>query len=299
MKNWSEADVPAHYFRLPGGIDLFLHGYVHHRDWHQKYGPFLRAINKHAKVIAIEGFADKPFGESMDLRWSGPEFQTGDYDALMHEAVDAGFSGLFTEIDARDRSRINLDKISELPPAFFEKYFTFLQREAPTLAEQIGSPPNLKKMLIEQSTTEEGLLARQVEVYMRGIRYSNYPYVSKGGEVSSKPTFLELGEFIFTDALATIKLHQISKLMADGHIERGPIIDYCGSFHLNTRSFFLRYPSYAMEIVLRHPHILMAGRVKDLDEIYGLFDDPDWSEIVKEIARLVFRRVLTKEDAPL
>ena len=114
MKNWIAADVPVSYHRLPGGIDLFLRGYVHHTLWHKFHGDFLQKAAKHAKVIAVEGIAEKPFGESLDLYWSDSESQTGHYDALMHEAVDAGFTGLFTEVDGRDRSRIDLDNIPEI-----------------------------------------------------------------------------------------------------------------------------------------------------------------------------------------
>lgn len=53
-----------------------------------------------------------------------------------------------------------------------------------------------------------------------------------------------------------------------------------------------------MEVVLRTANELMAGKVKEkgnIPEIYKVFENPDWSEIVKEIARLVFKEV---EDEP-
>jgi hypothetical protein len=70
---------------------------------------------------------------------------------------------------------------------------------------------------------------------------------------------------------------------------RGPIIDYEGACHLSSKSFFLKYPQYAMEVVLRTINELMAGKVGDLPEIYEVFRNPKRSEIVKEITRLVFK----------
>jgi len=85
-----KTDYPTHYFRLPGGIDLFLRGYAHDSTWHENHKSFFKKMNKYAKIIGVEGFADEPFGESLGLQWSDLDHQQGDYDALMHEAVDGG-----------------------------------------------------------------------------------------------------------------------------------------------------------------------------------------------------------------
>jgi hypothetical protein len=122
-----------------------------------------------------------------------------------------------------------------------------------------------------------------------GKIYSNYPYVTKEGKTSFEPTFLELGQYLFSDALAAIKLLLIAKLMADGYLPKGPIIDYEGSGHLSSKSFFLKYPQYAMEVVLRTINELMAGKVESLPEIYEVFRNPNWPEVIKEIVRLVFK----------
>lgn len=298
-----EADRPVHYFRLPGGIDVFLRGYVHDRQWQKIHGKFLKEINKYAQVICIEAIADQPFGKSLDLYWSDPKMQLGHYDVLMKEAVDAGFKGLFTEIDARDMSKICMDNLPdgsfpELPSDFYDKYFKFLQKERPSLTKIIGSPENLKQALIAQSTTDKGLLAKDKVIYRKGISYHYHAYFSKEGKVSFEPTFLELGQCLFSDALSAIKLHLIAKLMADGYIEKGPIIDYAGVAHLSSKSFFLDVPQYAMEVVLRTVNELMASRVKEkgnIQEIYKVLENPDWQEIVKEISKLVFKQ---PEDDP-
>jgi hypothetical protein len=44
-----------------------------------------------------------------------------------------------------------------------------------------------------------------------------------------------------------------------------------------------------MEVVLRTINELMAGRVESLPEIYEVFRNPNWPEVIKEIARLVFK----------
>jgi hypothetical protein len=295
-QNIYEADAPIHYFRLLGGIDLFLRGYIHDKNWQKNHGEYLKKANKYAKVIAVEGSSGVPFGERLGLYWSS-EYKH--YDVLMKDAVESGFNGLFTEIDARDTSRIKMDSeisffylFPKLPYSFFENYFEFLKREHPLLADIIGSPENLKEVLIAQSTTRGGLLERSKDIFKEGKQYCGYPYLTKSGGVSFEPTFLELGQHLFTDTLVAIKLHLIAKLMADGHIEKGPIIDYEGVHHLSSKSFFLKYPQYAMEVVLRTINELMAGRVKvrgNIEEIYEVFRNPNWPEIIKEIAKLVFK----------
>ena len=203
------------------------------------------------------------------MRWANEFTQKGHYDVLMKDAVKAGFNGLFTEIDARDVSRIIMDWTDNfifpaLPYDFFEVYFEFLKREHPLLANYIGSPVKLKEVLRLQSTTEEGILGRRRFFYTNGKIYWAYPYVTKEGKTSFEPTFLELGQHLFSDALAAIKLLLIAKLMTDGYLPKGPIIDYEGTGHLSSKSFFLKYPQYAMEVALRTINELMAGKVENL-----------------------------------
>lgn len=304
-KKQKKADYPIHYFRLPGGIDLFLRGYMHDKEWQKNHGNFLKEINKKAKVICIEGFPTRPYGTTLDLYWSNPESQDAVYDALMHEAVESGFEGFFTEIDARDISKIKMDVMPliiaprlvfpKLSPDFFNKYLEYLQKEFPSMTKIVSSPKKLKENLIAQSTTKKGIGSRRKIIYQQGKGYFGSPYLSKEGKTSFEPTYLELGQYLFSDALSAIKLHLIAKLMTDGYIEKGPIIDYPGVSHLLSKTFFLKYPQYAMEVVLRCVNELMAGKVENLPEIYKVFENPNWPEIIKEISRLVFKK---PEDAP-
>jgi hypothetical protein len=152
---------------------------------------------------------------------------------------------------------------------------------------------------MKQSTTNVGIFKRRKEIIKDGKLYINHPYLTKEGKTSYKPTFLELGQALFGDALAAIKLHLIAKLMADGYLEKGPIIDYEGAKHISSKSFFLKYPQYAMEVVLRTVNELMAGKARNLPQIYEVFRNPNWGEIIKEIARLVFKKSENDVSKPL
>jgi len=298
-----EADCPIHYFRLPGGIDLFMKGYVHGKLWQERHGEYLKKMNKKAKVICIEGFPKIPFGKSLEFLWNALDFH-GHYDELMKEAVDEGFGGLFTEIDPRDMSKIRMDHSAsfsfpdDLSGAFFSEFFKFLETQHPKFAEEIGTAEKLKKYLVALSTTaDEGVIKREeIEggiIFRNGKQYWSFPYQTKEGKTSFKPTLFELGQHLFTDALAAIKLHLIAKLMTEGRIKKGPIIDYEGVGHLSSKAFFLKHPEYAMEVVLRMINELMAGRVKkegQIEQIYNVFRKPNWQEVVKEIAKLVFKK---------
>jgi len=300
-------DCPIHYFRLPGGVDLFMKGYVHDKEWQERHGEYLKEMNKEAKVICIEGCRDIPFGKSLELYWSDPDCQRGDYDKLMKDAVDEGFRGFFTEIDARDTSKIKMDNtelftlpdlfiLPDLSEAFFSEYFKFLETQHPKLAEEIGTPEKLKEYLVALSSTHEGMFRRRaIEggiIFRNGKQYRAFPYITKEGKTSFKPTLFELGQHLFSDALAAIKLHLIARLMAEGKIEKGPIIDYEGVSHLSSKTFFLKHPEYAMEVVLRMINELMAGRIKrkKIEEIYKVFRKPNWKKAVKEIAKLPFKK---------
>ena len=301
-RNFLDADCPTNYFRLPGGIDVFMRGYIHCEDWQRHHGHFIAKANKSAQIICLEGYSGRPLGKSLDLYWSSKEHQEGDYDTLMKEAIESGFQGLFTEIDARDRSKIDMDhykawnsnRFPNLPLNFFKKYFEFLKKENPSLIKTIDSPEKLKQFLEMQSTTLKGVHGREKDITEQGKIYTKYPYISKKRKTSFKPTYLELGQHLFTDAMSAIKLHLIAKLMADKHIEKGPIIDYQGDGHSFSKSFFLKYPEYAVQIVLRTVNELMAGKIKEKDnisEIYKNFENPEWNEIVKEITKLAFKKI--------
>jgi hypothetical protein len=180
----------------------------------------------------------------------------------MQEAVQNGFNGYFSEVDARDTTKIRMSDRFLLSSSFFHEYFEYLKKETPSLIKIIKSPTELKKVFTSFGTYSMD----RDETIKNHKEYTKF-----------KLTFLEMNQMMFTDALSAIKLMLIGKLMADGYIEKGPIIDYEGSFHLDSKIFFLQYPQYAMEIVLRTINELMAGAIKTkkIGKIYEIFNNPD------------------------
>ncbi len=86
---------------------------------------------------------------------------------------------------------------------------------------------------------------------------------------------------MFSDALDSIKLHLIAKLITDGFLEKGPIIDYKGLAHLSSKTFFLKNPQYAMEVVLRSVNFLTEKRFKKVSENYEIFEKPNKEKILR------------------
>lgn len=305
-EDYNKAINQINYFRLYGGVDLFVRGYVHGPTSHEIHSKYIKESNKFAKFIVIEGRSSKNFEHSLGIKWNDPKptsEPTSDmdlaYGALMREAVDNGFDGIFTQVDARSDEKIHMDnvdsdnwKFPDLPDSFFESYFDYLKKESPSLTDKIIDYKNLKDILMKQSQSISGRLGE--DIYENGKSYHTHSYATKEGNISSDPTGLEMGQFLFSDALSAIKLQMIAKLMTDGYLPKGPIIDYEGGFHTPTKSFFLQNPKYAMEVVLRSLNELMASHVKkneNVDEIMDILKNPNWGEVIKEITKLVFKRI--------
>lgn len=309
-------DYPVHFFLLPSAIPLFSRGYGHELHWQDIHGKFLAKENCYAQVICIESYGNIPFGKSLEFAWLNPHRP---YGILMRKSVKEGFNGLFVQVDPRGASRIRMDYIPDLQylwqgiylmiyprlrREFYEKYFQFLKREHPNLADKIGSPEELFYALKSLSTSKDGVLGilKETTRHSGSKDYIYFPYYrAKDKSPSSLPTFKELGQYLFSDALAALKLHLIARLMEDGYIKKGPIIDYEGAAHLSSKSFFLHYPQYAMEVVLRTINELMAGNMKGFSDVYEVFENPPWPEIVKEIVKLSFKKVEGEElvDVPI
>ena len=116
------------------------------------------------------------------------------------------------------------------------------------------------------------------------------------------PTGNEFGELVFTDALAALKLHNLANAMQNGLIDKGMVVDFEGAAHLHFKSFFLKYPQYAAEVVLRSIHMLMAGergknltseerksgrnKPENLERVYKTLKNPDWISIIQKIGEI-------------
>ncbi|NTW45499.1 MAG: hypothetical protein HGB18_00405 [Candidatus Moranbacteria bacterium] len=285
------------YFRLPGGIDLLSIGYAHTPEYQEIHGDYLERISRNASVIAIEGFSNFPYGASNEARYQGDGKEDGHYDRLMHRAVRAGFKGLFAEVDARDTREdwevlMKTDERNPLPfmDDFYEKYLAYIRREHPVLYAEIGSEDQFRKLLLLQLTD-----LPDREVMRSGRSYDDRRAVGSDFEYAPDPEGFEFGQVLFSDALSAVKLHLIGRLMADGKISKGPILDFEGAAHLPNKSFFLRYPEYAMEVVLRTlPELISYHAFADI--LARDLEHPDWSEVVWHIAKLAFARTTDDPD---
>lgn len=296
-----EADMPIVFYKLPGGSNIFSVGYIHDQEWHSKHEKHLVEMSRHASILAIEGYEEMPYGESLLLRWKR---ETGHYDALMRSAVSAGFDGSFVEIEPRgNRGEIEIDhtdnyNFPNLPDKFLIAYAAYLEKEDPELFDDIRKSGGLNNALFAQSTTSEGLVGRAKSKIQNGIRHYADSYFTPKGKTSYAPTGLEIGEKLFSDAVCAIRLHMMAKLQGEGKLPKGPILDFEGAAHLLSKDFFIRYPLYAMEVILRNPHFALIhtlGEDEDIEDVARLFENPDLEEIIRNLGKLPFHEV---EDDP-
>ncbi len=311
LNKHSKGDATIIYTRLPGGVDLFLRGYIHYKDWQVFHQEFFKRINEFAKIIAIEGVPELKFNDKLNHMWENKNDYSG-YHLLMHQAVANDFLGYFTTIDTRCSGKISfegLDRALEKAfgfygsmkiSKFFVWYFKYLAKENPALIKSIKSEKQLEDIFGFYSTRNINefnmLQTKDKRLFIEGV------FRSKDGKKSFQPTFLENGQLMFADALAAIKWMLIGKLMADGYIEKGPMIDYEGIAHTNTKLFFLKHPQYAMEVVLRTIYELMAETIKEKNnypEIYKMLDKPNWTKIFEQIVKLVFKKGEMRTDSKL
>ena len=166
------------------------------------------------------------------------------------------------------------------------------------MAKVIGSPERLESFLNKQSREE--LDQRTVYVAQGETLHAFDPAVDKDLEDRRDFSGMEFGEQLFSDALSAIKLHLLGKLMADGKISKGLIVDIQGFGHFYNKAFFLNEPRYAMEVVLRNMHHLMAGHAvkssnanRDLsvyaDQVFAeeRKEEFGWQGVIAEILKVI------------
>lgn len=304
-------DEAVEFDYLPGGVPVFLRGYCHTKEWQSEHGKRLANTYKDADYIAIEGFNNKSFGNSLELHWSTVSAQEGDYDQLMKDLVREGFEGIFLEVDARDGTKVLLDSYFDkkghlhqvsLPDIFYEHYFLYLKRENARFAKKIGTAQKLKQFMLAQTTATPNIPNAAAKGISMGKIYDESFSVTSDLENSTLPTGNELGQRAFTDAMSALKLHILAQNMNEGNIKKGIVVDFEGSNHLSMKSFYLKYPQYAAEIVLRTVHELMAGYMGDdlsvsemqqgknkpqnLQRTQEMLNEPPWFDIIQEIKRI-------------
>jgi len=306
-----ESDKPIEFAYLPGGNPVFLRGYTHSKKWQSIHGEHLADTYKDAKYIAIESGV-VPIGDRLQDLWADElENKQGHYAQLMKGLVKKGFSGLFFDIDARDYSKIVFDSYFDkvdnlqqvhLPDIFYEHYFLYLQRENPRFTEKIGSSSKLKQLMLAQTTADSHIPNAKRKMANKAKTYDASWAVSDELTSTTLPSGNELGQMAFADAMAALKLHILAQNINDGHVEKGIIVDFEGAEHVAMKSFYLKYPQYAAEIVLRTIHEVMAGYVgnnlsladgqqgknnsQNLRNAQKMLDMPNWFDIIQEIKRI-------------
>ena len=129
--------------------------------------------------------------------------------------------------------------------------------------------------------------------------YAQRTSLTDTGEKSTELTGNELGILIYSDAISAVKLHLLGRMMNDGVLPKGPIVDYEGLLHLSIKSFFIQNPEYAMEIVLRTLPNLLSGTsdsaffnyLTTMEFSEKVFDRTDWSQVIREIFRIPLKKV--------
>ncbi len=304
----TQRDCPVEFDYLPGGVPLFLRGYTHAKDWQNVHGKHLAETYKNAAYIAIES-SGVPLGDRLKSYWSNPHEQIGDYDVLMKDLVDHGFNGMFMDVDARDITKILFDSYSdkegilrtiELPHIYYDHYFHYLEKENPRFAQKIQTPERLKQLLFAQSTaakaSEIGRVTSDKKWYDASLS------IDHKFESISLPTGYELGQMAFADAMAALKLHILAQKMNEGTVKKGIIVDFEGAEHLFMKSFYLKYPQYAAEIVLRTINEALAGEMdgslpyeryrsgknnpENLAQAIDILNKPEWLNVVVQISRI-------------
>lgn len=313
-------DRSVEFSYLPGGVPVFLRGYSHKKDWQRVHGEHLANTYKNTRYVILEGITRKGFGKSLPAFWADPTSQYGSYDRLMKDLIKNEFKGLFVEMDGRDKTKINFDSYFDknnnvhqvkLPNIFYEQYFKYLQTEDKVFTEKLGSWEKLKRFMLAQTTFKARVINSDAKIYNKGKEYDASLSITDNLSVSTIPTGNELGQKMFADALAALKLHIMAQSMNEGKIEKGIIVDFEGANHSAMKSFYLKYPQYAAEIVLRTVYELMVGYVdselsekeyrsgknnaENLNQVLELLRSPDWNKIVHGIGRIAMNRI---EDNP-
>ncbi len=314
-------DRTVEFAYLPGGVPVFLRGYIHTKQWQSIHGKHLANTYKDVDYVAIEGFSNCEIGDSLVCQWMDAKSQDGAYDKLMRDLVASGFNGLFCEIDARNTSKINFDSYPdmgdewheiELPDIFYEHYFLYLKREDPRFIKKVNSWQKLKELMLAQVTISSTVADLQQTIYSNTKEWNASLGISDELMSTTLPTGNELGQGAFTDALAALKLHILAQNMNIGNIKKGIVVDFEGANHMAMKSFYLKFPQYAAEIVLRTIYELMANHVKNklpkedfakgknnpdnLKYIVEMLDEPRWTDLIAEISRIPMAYVENDPD---
>ena len=301
-----QVDYPICYQKLSNDCDVILRGYAHDQEWHENFEESLTSATKYAKHIAIEGLPEVKFGKSLGLKWSVSWRQQGTFDKLMKQAVKNGFEGYFLEFDGRDESSvliegdINRKSFPNPPDSFFKNYLSYLHVLNPEYKEDIKDANDLREILKKLSLTDGGNLSDNTpHKHIFSQSYSPFVSLNKDGKYITTPNDFLFGQTNFSDALSALKMHFMNKLMEEGKIEKGLIVDYQGAQHLPLKSFYLKNTELAMMNVFQNiPHLIVSYLFKDEKIDTGSFEFTEkerqerFEKLNKELENIDFEKVL-------
>jgi len=98
--NKLRTNLPLIYNRLPGGVGVFLRGYMHNKGWQKNFGTKLPEIYAHSSIVLLEGYVVLSIGESLKKLWNIDD----DFGDLMKRIYVLNPNILFGEVDARNEA---------------------------------------------------------------------------------------------------------------------------------------------------------------------------------------------------
>ncbi len=300
LSNPVEENVEVHFHYLPGGNPLFLRGYIHDGYiWEETYRKKLSDIYRYADYISIEGYQEFSLGESIPKHWEAEKSKP--YAELMRSLVRHGFNGYFIETDGRNKKYFNPFLSTNsilLSDKFYSDYFGYLKRENRDFLEGINSLREFKELFFRAEEEKK----ERAQVNGKALFFRR----KRGKPLFRSSLFrgASFGTYAFSDALSAIKFFTLSELMNRGEIEKGIMVDFQGASHTIQKSFFLKYPMHAMEVVLRLLPLVFAqtgsyfsaSRWNGLrldrefreneERASTLLRNPNWVQFISELGRI-------------
>lgn len=283
-------DLPIYYHRLPNGIDIILRGYMHSEKWQGLFGKELKNTAEHIKYMVIEGYPEVPFEKKITAYWK--EDNTT-YGSLIHNAIHKNPNISFFMFDQRaflDGSETQF--WAESHNVFLKNYYEYLYKINRRLYNTIKTENRLGKILKKMSVAGSLLFRTEDRVNSRSIHYSNNTGLHPNKlTYADNPTMLQFGASVFSEALISLKIHFLSVLIERKVMEKGLIVEYQGADHLPNKSFFMKYPHFALMVVLQNLPYLVLNYIYKSNKLLEEIQNPNWEEILRQIGRMPMGKV--------
>ncbi len=319
LSDYERANMQLEVKYLPGGGFAILRGYLHTSQWQENFGDTredgydLADIYADARYIAVEGFVNKKYGESMHYYLTDDTVTTGNdsYARLMKDLIASGFDGTFIEIDGRYSGGYLKSDFDVVRPSAQKRkqLLAYIKEYNPQLAQKIDRAGHFRRIANMQATAENDEREARFGSRVKDGTYYQVPaFVKKKKsffgtrfDSVSEMTGLEYGSVAFADALSVIRILIMNEAMHRGVLERGIIVDFQGVGHLSRKSYFFDHPAYAMEVVLTNMHEILShhpssGDVRDIIHKLENLDEDTWLWVFDFIGTIP-RANVTKNDA--